>query len=131
MLLLFASLLATRGKSHPLTPSTPEPNGPLTSAARDTARRLLARLRVTYLRPLDLSVDEALAELLSSVRESGATRVVTGEAPLDALAAAAGVTRADADRHIERLVALGYAVRVSAAGNAGDSYQAFARVARR
>jgi circadian clock protein KaiC len=34
------------------------------------------RLRVTYLRPLDLSVDEALAELLANVRESGATRVV-------------------------------------------------------
>ncbi len=34
------------------------------------------RLRVTYLRPLDLSVDEALAELLMNVRESGATRVV-------------------------------------------------------
>ena len=34
------------------------------------------RLHVTYLRPLDLSVDEALAELLTSVLESGATRVV-------------------------------------------------------
>jgi circadian clock protein KaiC len=34
------------------------------------------RLRVTYLRPLDLSVDEALSELQTSVRESGATRVV-------------------------------------------------------
>jgi circadian clock protein KaiC len=34
------------------------------------------QLRVTYLRPLDLSVDEALAELLVSVGESGAARVI-------------------------------------------------------
>jgi circadian clock protein KaiC len=34
------------------------------------------RLRITYLRPLDLSVDETLAEILARVRESGATRVV-------------------------------------------------------
>ena len=34
------------------------------------------KLRVTYLRPLDLSVDEALAEILVSVRATGATRVV-------------------------------------------------------
>jgi circadian clock protein KaiC len=34
------------------------------------------KLRVTYLRPLDLSVDETLAEILASVEETGATRVV-------------------------------------------------------
>jgi len=34
------------------------------------------KLRVTYLRPLDLSVDETLAEILENVREVGATRVV-------------------------------------------------------
>lgn len=34
------------------------------------------KLRVTYLRPLDLSVDETLAEILLSVQETGATRVV-------------------------------------------------------
>ena len=34
------------------------------------------KLRVTYLRPLDLSVDETLAEILANVRETGATRVV-------------------------------------------------------
>jgi circadian clock protein KaiC len=34
------------------------------------------KLLITYLRPLDLSVDEALAELLTNVRQSGATRVV-------------------------------------------------------
>lgn len=34
------------------------------------------KLRITYLRPLDLSVDETLADILESVRETGATRVV-------------------------------------------------------
>ncbi|MEO7456549.1 MAG: ATPase domain-containing protein [Gemmatimonadaceae bacterium] len=34
------------------------------------------KLRVTYLRPLDLSVDETLAEIMVSVEETGATRVV-------------------------------------------------------
>ncbi|MBA2683836.1 MAG: AAA family ATPase [Gemmatimonadaceae bacterium] len=34
------------------------------------------KLRITYLRPLDLSVDETLAEILMTVREIGATRVV-------------------------------------------------------
>lgn len=34
------------------------------------------RLRVIYLRPLDLSVDETLAEILEAVQESGAERVV-------------------------------------------------------
>jgi circadian clock protein KaiC len=34
------------------------------------------KLRITYLRPLDLSVDETLADILASVRETGATRVV-------------------------------------------------------
>jgi len=34
------------------------------------------RLRVIYLRPLDLSVDEALEEIRASVRQIGATRVV-------------------------------------------------------
>jgi len=34
------------------------------------------RLRVTYLRPLDLSVDETLAELQQGVSETGAARVV-------------------------------------------------------
>ncbi len=34
------------------------------------------KLRVTYLRPLDLSVDETLDEILVNVRDTGATRVV-------------------------------------------------------
>ena len=34
------------------------------------------RLRITYLRPLDLSVDETLADILAKVKETGATRVV-------------------------------------------------------
>lgn len=34
------------------------------------------KLRLIYLRPLDLSVDETLAEILDAVRELGATRVV-------------------------------------------------------
>jgi circadian clock protein KaiC len=34
------------------------------------------KLRITYLRPLDLSVDETLADILDSVRDTGATRVV-------------------------------------------------------
>ncbi len=34
------------------------------------------KLRVTYLRPLDLSVDETLAEILGNVRDTGATRVI-------------------------------------------------------
>ncbi len=34
------------------------------------------KLRLTYLRPLDLSVDETLSEILTNVRESGASRVV-------------------------------------------------------
>ena len=34
------------------------------------------KLRVTYLRPLDLSVDETLAEILASVHETRASRVV-------------------------------------------------------
>lgn len=34
------------------------------------------RLRITYLRPLDLSVDETLDGILVNVRETGATRVV-------------------------------------------------------
>ncbi|MBA3671064.1 MAG: AAA family ATPase [Gemmatimonadaceae bacterium] len=34
------------------------------------------KLRVTYLRPLDLSVDETLDEILVSVRDTGATRVI-------------------------------------------------------
>ncbi len=34
------------------------------------------RLRIIYLRPLDLSVDEALNEIRTAVRELGATRVV-------------------------------------------------------
>ncbi len=43
----------------------------------DTSARIAdGKLNVTYLRPLDLSVDETLAEILRQVRESGATRVV-------------------------------------------------------
>jgi len=34
------------------------------------------KLRITYLRPLDLSLDETLADILTSVRETQATRVV-------------------------------------------------------
>jgi circadian clock protein KaiC len=34
------------------------------------------KLRITYLRPLDLSVDEVLADILMNVRATGATRVV-------------------------------------------------------
>jgi circadian clock protein KaiC len=34
------------------------------------------KLRVIYLRPLDLSVDETLAEILAAVEQAGATRVV-------------------------------------------------------
>ncbi|MEO7083491.1 MAG: ATPase domain-containing protein [Gemmatimonadaceae bacterium] len=34
------------------------------------------KLRVTYLRPLDLSVDEVLAEILAHVSATGATRVI-------------------------------------------------------
>ena len=34
------------------------------------------KLRITYLRPLDLSVDETLSDILVNVRETGATRVV-------------------------------------------------------
>lgn len=34
------------------------------------------KLRITYLRPLDLSVDETLAAILESVRATGASRVV-------------------------------------------------------
>lgn len=34
------------------------------------------KLRVTYLRPLDLSVDETLADVLATVREIGASRVI-------------------------------------------------------
>jgi circadian clock protein KaiC len=34
------------------------------------------KLRITYLRPLDLSVDETLADILESVKATGATRVV-------------------------------------------------------
>jgi circadian clock protein KaiC len=34
------------------------------------------KLRITYLRPLDLSVDETLADILASVRDTGATRVI-------------------------------------------------------
>ncbi len=41
----------------------------------DTAVRA-GQLTVTYLRPLDLSVDETLAEILDAVRHRGATRVV-------------------------------------------------------
>lgn len=36
----------------------------------------VGRLRVIYLRPLDLSVDETLQEIREAVRETGATRVV-------------------------------------------------------
>ncbi|MEO8563857.1 MAG: ATPase domain-containing protein [bacterium] len=34
------------------------------------------KLRVTYLRPLDLSVDETLSDILVSVKETGASRVI-------------------------------------------------------
>jgi circadian clock protein KaiC len=34
------------------------------------------KLRITYLRPLDLSVDEVLADIVANVRDTGATRVV-------------------------------------------------------
>lgn len=34
------------------------------------------KLRISYLRPLDLSVDETLSDILASVRDTGATRVV-------------------------------------------------------
>lgn len=50
-----------------------------------------------------------------------------GEAPLDALAASAGVPRADAARLVERLVALAYAVRLAGPDGAGASYRAVAR----
>lgn len=47
------------------------------TAAVDFAVQLRAdRLAVIYLRPLDLSVDEMLAEILLAVRRMGATRVV-------------------------------------------------------
>ena len=61
------------------------------------------RLRIAYLRPLDLSVDEALSELLASVGESGATRVV-----IDSLTgfelALAPTFRADFRESLYRLV---------------------------
>ncbi len=41
---------------------------------RESIRK--GKLRIIYLRPLDLSVDEALAEIQAAVKEMGATRVV-------------------------------------------------------
>jgi circadian clock protein KaiC len=61
------------------------------------------RLRITYLRPLDLSVDETLDDILVNVRETGATRVV-----IDSLTgfeiALAPAFRADFRESLYRLV---------------------------
>lgn len=61
------------------------------------------QLVVTYLRPLDLSVDETLAEILDAVRRRGATRVV-----IDSLSgfevALAPTFRADFRESLYRLV---------------------------
>ena len=61
------------------------------------------RLHITYLRPLDLSVDETLAEILLNVEETGATRVV-----IDSLTgfemALAPAFRADFRESLYRLV---------------------------
>ncbi|HWE43346.1 MAG TPA: ATPase domain-containing protein [Gemmatimonadaceae bacterium] len=61
------------------------------------------RLRITYLRPLDLSVDETLDDILDNVRETGATRVV-----IDSLTgfeiALAPAFRADFRESLYRLV---------------------------
>ena len=49
----------------------------LTGFGVDTAAMVATnKLRVTHLRPLDLSVDETLAEILDSVRQTGARRVI-------------------------------------------------------
>lgn len=61
------------------------------------------RLRIAYLRPLDLSVDETLAELLTSVRESGATRVIIDSLTGFELALAPGF-RSDFRESLYRLV---------------------------
>jgi circadian clock protein KaiC len=47
------------------------------SRSQDMAKAIEAgKLKLIYLRPLDLSVDETLAEILDAVNEIGATRVV-------------------------------------------------------
>lgn len=49
----------------------------LTGFGVDTEAMVAAnKLRVTHLRPLDLSVDETLAEILENVHQSGARRVI-------------------------------------------------------
>jgi circadian clock protein KaiC len=54
-----------------------------------------------------------------------------GEAPLDALAVRAGVSRGEAARLVERLVALDYAARVAGADDADTRFRAIARPAER
>ncbi|MDB4882881.1 MAG: protein kinase [Gemmatimonadetes bacterium] len=53
--------------------------------------------------------------------------VRVGEAPLDALATSVGAGRAEIASHIERLVALDYAVRLAGEKGASDTYRAVAR----
>jgi circadian clock protein KaiC len=70
------------------------------------------KLRITYLRPLDLSVDETLADIRASVKETGATRVV-----IDSLTgfeiALAPTFREDFRESLYRLVGALTAVKVT------------------
>jgi circadian clock protein KaiC len=78
-----------RAQSFGLNLETPQRDGHLT---------------ILYLRPLDLSVDEALQELLDAVRKSGATRLVIDSLAGFEMALAAGF-RMDFRESLYRMIA--------------------------
>jgi circadian clock protein KaiC len=91
--------------------------GALTQLAAD------GKLRILYLRPLDLSVDETMEELAAAVREVGATRVVIDSLMGFELALAPSF-RDDFRESLYRLVGAltGLGVTVMMTGELSDSY---------
>ena len=92
----------------------------LTTAQRE------GRLEILYLRPLDLSVDETMLEILEAVRRTGARRVVIDSLVGFEMALAPGF-RADYRESLYRMIAAltGVGVTIISTVEVADSFTAF------
>ena len=92
----------------------------LTSAWHD------GRLEILYLRPLDLSVDETMLEILAAVRRTGARRLVVDSLVGFEMALAPGF-RADYRESLYRMIAVltGAGVTILSTVEVEDSFTAF------
>lgn len=92
----------------------------LTSAQRE------GRLEILYLRPLDLSVDETMLEILEAVRRTGARRLVVDSLVGFEMALAPGF-RADYRESLYRMIAAltGAGVTILSTVEVEDSFTAF------